>query len=122
MNEPDYTRTADDDESVVKVNASPWGGWLAILLRQIGLMGGAVTAVFQFVAARDIKGLFQYITTHEFVAAVVLIVGAACLAWGHVKEWLAKKKLLLVSTLRPREVEVTGTLPGAKALSEEAKK
>lgn len=111
MQTPDYAKPVDEDETTVKINASPYGAWLGIFFRQLSLMGGAITALWQFVSARDIRGLFQFMATHEFIAFIILAISLAAFLYGYVREWLHKKKLLIVKMLRPRQVEVTGTLP-----------
>jgi hypothetical protein len=111
MPSPNYDKPVDEDENVVKVNISPWMGMLGIALRQLSLIGGAAASIFGFLSAHDIKGLFAYFSTHEFLAAVCLFIGLSCIIYGHVREWFQKKKLFLISKLSPHQVKVEGTLP-----------
>ena len=105
--EPDYNTPLDEDQSVVKINASPVNGWLAIFLRQIALVGSSFATIFSFLSAGDIRGLFTYLGTHEFIAMTCLVITLAVSAWAYVKEWLHKKKLVLAATTPPSQVEIT---------------
>lgn len=110
---PDYNKPTDEDEATVRINASPYGAMLGIFFRQLSLMGGAITALWQFASARDIRGLFQFMATHEFIAFVILAISIVAFLYGYVREWLHKKVLLITAALNPHEIEIVGTLPGA---------
>lgn len=108
-NTPNYEVPLDQDPSVVKVPVN--GNWtfFTLALRQVGFMGGVVASLFQFLSARDLKGLFLYLTTHEFVAAVAIVVGFAVTFWAYVREWIHKKKVKLLAMTHPDDVVMVHT-------------
>lgn len=91
---PDYTKAVEDDPAVVKLNASPVTAWVGVAFRQLALVGGSLATISQFVKVHDIRGLFTYMATHEFLATIAVIIGLGSVIYGYVREWLKKQELV----------------------------
>lgn len=101
---PDYNKPLDEDPAVVKVNSSPSVALLGVALRQIGLVGGGVASIYSYLDAHDIRGLFTYLGSHEFLVILLMIGGFVATAWGYVNAWLHKKKLTEVADTSPSNI------------------
>lgn len=77
----------------VKVYSSPIPAIIGVFFRQLGLMGASITTLVTLVSQRDIRGLFDYIASHEFIAFLAMAVGLGCLLWGYIRELAVWKKL-----------------------------
>lgn len=88
----------------IKVYASPLPVLVGVFLRQLGLMGAAVTTLVSLISQRDLRGLFDYIASHEFLAFLAMAVGLACLLWGQVRELRIWKKLAILVDEVPDEI------------------
>ena len=91
----------------VVVYSSPVPAILGVALRQVGLMGASVTTLVSLISARDLRGLFDFIASHEFLAFIAMAMGLAILLWGQVRELRIWKKLVKLVDEVPDDV---GTL------------
>ena len=77
----------------VKVYSSPIPAIVGVFFRQLGLMGASITTLATLIGQRDLRGLFDYIASHEFFAFLAMAVGLGCLLWGYIRELTVWKKL-----------------------------
>lgn len=81
----------------VKVYSSPIPAIVGVFFRQLGLMGASITTLVTLVSQRDIRGLFDYIASHEFIAFLAMAVGLGCLLWGYIRELKVWRKLVTLA-------------------------
>lgn len=93
-------------EKPVEVQPHPWVPMLGVFFRQLGLVGGSTVTLFQMVGTRDLRGLFDYIRGEEFLSFVLVIVGIACLLWGHFRELRIWKRLSTLANRLPDSVAI----------------
>lgn len=93
-------------EKPIEVAPHPWGPMMGVFFRQLGLIGGALVTLFQLIGARDLRGLFDYIRGDEFLSLVVVLIGLACLLWGHVRELRIWKRLSTMANKLPDSVAI----------------
>lgn len=86
-----------EDNTPIKVYSSPLPAILGVFFRQLGLMGASITTLVTLVSQRDIRGLFDYIASHEFIAFLAMAVGLGCLLWGHIRELKVWRKLVTLA-------------------------
>lgn len=92
------------DPKPITVSPSPVMPMVGVLLRQIALMGGALATLFTLFSERDIRGLFDYIGTDEFLSFTLMLVGLASLLWGQFRELRIWKKLVTLAEEVPDEI------------------
>lgn len=90
----------------IEVRPTPAWAMFGVLLRQIALIGGALTTLFTLVSSRDIRGIFDYIGDAEFMQMLLIIAGAASMIWGLVREWTIWKRLLTLQDYVDDQVAV----------------
>lgn len=78
----------------VEVYSSPLPAIVGVFFRQLGLMGASITTLISLISARDLRGLFDFISSHEFLAFLAMALGLAILLWGQVRELSIWKKLV----------------------------
>lgn len=98
----------DETQPPLVVNSSPWLSIVGIALRQIGLIGGSITTLFNLLSAHDIRGIFDYISGSEFFLALGVATTLVIAGYGYVREWLSRKKLVKVANADPDNVVVKG--------------
>jgi hypothetical protein len=78
----------------VVVYSSPVPAIVGVFFRQVGLMGASITTLVSLISARDLRGLFDFVASHEFLAFLAMAAGLAILLWGYVRELRIWKKLV----------------------------
>lgn len=78
----------------VQVYSSPLPAIVGVFFRQLGLMGASITTLVSLISARDLRGLFDFIASHEFLAFLAMALGLAILLWGYIRELYVWRKLV----------------------------
>lgn len=81
----------------VVVYSSPLPAIVGVFFRQLGLMGAAITTLGTLIGQRDLRGLFDYIATHEFLAFLAMALGLLVMLWGYVRELRVWRKMVTLA-------------------------
>lgn len=88
----------------IQIRPSPAFQFTGLVLRQLGLVGGAVSTLLALRNAHDTKGLFDYIASSDFLIVVGIVMGIAVTAYGWFRELKIWKKFIVMEKWVPDEV------------------
>lgn len=74
------------------------------LMRVLGVLLTGIVALLGFVKTKDIAGLVQFIKSSDFLATASSAVTLALVAYGMVKTYFNKRKLITASAAAPDSV------------------
>lgn len=93
-------------EKPYEINPSAVMAQAPVLLRQILLVLGGMGAVFGFLSARDIAGLWAYLQSEQFVPVFMAAAGGASLLYGQWKAHRDRVRLVVLGKNVPDDVAV----------------
>lgn len=95
-----------NDTGAYVINPSVIMAQAPVLLRQLLLVAGGVTAVLAFLKTKDLVGLYGYIQSEEFIPIFVAAAGLGSLLWGQAKAFYDRVRLVDIGKKAPNSIAV----------------